>query len=61
VTKNFGKKTPQLKIFKNTLRPAEIPTYSQIWGALTLGPRKSSETYVLVFIALLRFFKVTLS
>ena len=49
------KKSWQLQIFKNTPKPAESSADPQIWGVVTFGPRKSSETHVPVFFALFRF------
>ena len=50
----FLKKNWQLKIFKNTPRHAEISADPKIWGVVTFGPRKSSETRVRILFALLR-------
>ena len=49
----FLKKSWQLQIFKNTPRPAETSADPQIWGVVTFGPRKSSETRGCVFYPVL--------
>jgi len=57
VTKIFLKKSWQLQIFKNTPIPGETSADPQILGVVTFGPRKSPETHVRVFFALISVFK----